>query len=59
MAEIKSTQTGKRIDKDLKAIIDILTEAEKAENEGKVLYVRRGNSAFEDGFALFDIVPLT
>lgn len=59
MAEIKSTQTGKRIDKDLKAIIDILAEAEKAENEGKVLYVRRGNSAFEDGLALFDITPLT
>lgn len=59
MEEIKSAQTGKQIDKNLKAIIDVIAEAEKTENEGKVLYVRRGNSTFEDGLALFDITPLT
>lgn len=55
---IKAPQeTGKRIDHDLKAILDVLEAA--PDHEGEVLYIRHGNIALADGDALFDILPLT
>lgn len=51
---IKSNSSGKSIDKNLKAILDAINE----DNNGKVLYIRKGELAFEDGEILFDITPL-
>lgn len=53
---IKVPQTGKQLDHDLKAILDVLEAA--PDHEGEVLYIRHGNIALADGDALFDIIPL-
>lgn len=51
---IQAQQIGGRIDYDLKAF----HEAEKSENNGKVIYIRDGKLAFESGEKLFDLTPL-
>lgn len=53
------SQVGKQIDNNLRVFLGILEAATEEENDGKVLYVRRGEAAFEDGEMLFDITPLT
>lgn len=53
---IKVPQTGKQLDHDLKAILDVLEAA--PDHEGEVLYIRRGNVVLEDGNKLFNIIPL-
>lgn len=54
---IKAPQiTGKRLDHDLKAIVNVLEVAE--DHEGEVLYIRHGDIALEDGDALFNIIPM-
>ena len=55
---IQTDMSGKEIDRNLKAICGLLKLAEDPENDNKVVYVRRGNQAIEDGFALFDITEL-
>ena len=55
---IKTDMSGKEIDRNLRAFCDLLKLAEDPENDGKVVYVRRGNQSIEDGFALFDITEL-
>ena len=56
---IQAPQTGWEIDRDLRAICDILEAAKDENNEGKVVYIRHGEISLEDGEALFDITPLT
>lgn len=56
MDEIRAPQTGRQLDADLLAILAVLEAA--PDNEGKVLYIRHGGIAFEDGEKLFDIIPL-
>ena len=51
----KTPMSGKELDRVLKAIND----AANADNNGKVIYIRRGELAFEDGEALFDVTELT
>ena len=53
---IHAPQTGQQLDADLTAILGVLEVA--PDNEGKVLYIRHGEIAFEDGEKLFDIIPL-
>lgn len=50
---ISTKMSCAELDKALKAFLDILTE----ENNGKVVYIRNGALAAEDGNALFDVVP--
>ena len=52
---INTQMSGKEIDRTLKAILF----AEDAKNNNKVLYIRRGELAFENGEALFDVSQLT
>lgn len=52
---IRAQQLGGRIDHDLKEFHD----AENEENNGKVLYIRRGKIDFETGENLFTVTPLT
>lgn len=52
---IHAQQLGERLDKDLKAFHD----AENEDNNGKVIYIRRGELDFETGDILFNITPLT
>lgn len=52
---IKANQVGKRIDRDLKMILDAMAD-ENA--QGKVIIIRNGKLAFENGEAYFDITPL-
>ena len=47
--------SGKEIDRVLKAIND----AASADNNGKVIYIRKGELAFEDGTALFAVTELS
>ena len=49
--------TGKQLDHDLKAILNVLEAA--SDHEGEVLYIRHGEIALADGDTLFDIVLLT
>ena len=51
---IQAQQIGGRIDYDLLQFLD----AEKEENNGKVIYIRDGKLAFETGEKLFDLTPL-
>lgn len=51
---INTQMSGKEIDRILKAIND----AENPDNNGKVIYIRRGELAFEDGDALFAVTEL-
>lgn len=55
--KIKSEQSNKQIDRDLKAINDVLDVA--LHNDGKVLYIRDGRLNLEDGKTLFSITPLS
>ena len=52
---IQTDMSGKEIDRVLKAICD----AENVENNGLILYVRRGEIAFDTEENLFTITPLT
>lgn len=54
---IKAKQSNKQVDRDLKAISDILESAQY--NDGKVLYIRNVQVDLEDGRKLFSIVPIT
>lgn len=55
--KIKSGKQGKQIDDFLRLILSILDAA--PDNNGKVLYIRRGEVTFGNGEELFDITPLT
>lgn len=52
---IQTEMSGKEIDRVLKAIND----AANTDNNNKVVYIRRGELAFEDGETLFDVAELT
>ena len=52
---IQTDMSGKEIDRVLKAFHD----AENAENNGSILYIRRGELAFDTEENLFTITPLT
>lgn len=52
---INTLMSGKEIDRTLKAIND----AANADNNDKVIYIRRGEIAFEDGETLFSVTELT
>ena len=52
---INTMMSGKEIDRVLKAIND----AANTNNNGKVMYIRRGEIAFEDGEILFDVTELS
>jgi hypothetical protein len=47
--------SGKEIDRSLKAICD----AENADNNGLILYIRNGEIAFATEEELFTVTPLT
>ena len=51
---IQTDMSGKEIDRVLKAIND----AENTDNNDKVIYIRRGELAFEDGSVLFSVTEL-
>lgn len=51
---INTMMSGKEIDRVLKAIND----AEDVSNNDKVIYIRRGELAFEDGQILFSVTEL-
>ena len=52
---IQADMSGKEIDRVLKAIYD----AETPDNDGLILYIRRGEIAFDTEENLFTINPLT
>ena len=52
---IQTDMSGKEIDRVLKAIHD----AENADNNGLILYIRRGEITFDTEENLFTITPLT
>lgn len=52
---INTLMSGEEIDRVLKAIND----AASADNNDKVIYIRRGELAFEDGEILFSVAELT
>lgn len=52
---IQTDMSGKEIDRVLKAIHD----AENEDNNGLILYIRRGEIAFDTEENLFTITPLT
>ena len=52
---IQTDMSGKEIDRVLKAIHD----AENADNNGLILYIRNGEIAFDTEENLFTITPLT
>ena len=52
---IQTDMSGKEIDRVLKAIHD----AENADNNGLILYIRRGEIAFDTEENLFTITPQT
>ena len=51
---INTQVSGKEIDRTLKAIY----EAQNTDNNGKVIYIRRGKLAFENPEILFDVTEL-
>ena len=51
---IRTRQNGNRIDQDLKAILD----AQNADNNGLILYIRNGQIAFDTEENLFTITEL-
>ena len=55
---IQTDMSGKEIDRNLRAICDLLRLAEDPLNDNKVIYVRRGKQAIDTALALFDIVEL-
>ena len=52
---IQTNMSGKEIDRVLKALHD----AENEDNNGLILYIRRGKIAFDTEENLFTITPLT
>lgn len=52
---IETDMSGKEIDRVLKALYD----AENADNNGLILYIRRGELAFDTEENLFTVTPLT
>ena len=52
---IQTDMSGKEIDRVLKAIHD----AENEDNNGLILYIRRGEIAFDTEENLFTVTPLT
>ncbi len=54
MADIKAPMAGRELDRILTAIND----AQSADNNGKVLYIRRGKIAFETWAKISDVVAL-
>ena len=52
---IETEMSGREIDRVLKALHD----AENAENNGLILYIRRGEIAFDTEENLFTVTPLT
>lgn len=52
---INTQMSGKEIDRVLKAIND----AENADNNNKVIYIRNGELAFEYGEILFSVAELS
>ena len=52
---INTLMSGKEIDRVLKAIND----ARNTDNNDKVIYIRKGEIAFENGETLFDVTELT
>ena len=52
---IQTEMSGKEIDRVLKELYD----AENADNNGLILYIRRGELAFDTEENLFTITPLT
>ncbi len=51
----KTPMSGKELDRVLKSFLD----AENADNNDKILYIRHGELAFETEEALFSVTPLT
>ena len=51
---IHTGMSAREIDKALRAFLDAASE----DNNDKVVYIRDGQLAFEDGEALFDVTPL-
>lgn len=49
---INTTMSGADIDRTIRAFFDAMN----ARNDGKVIYIKDGNLAFEDGSVLFDVV---
>ena len=52
---ISTNMSGQTIDRILKTINDI----QKPENNGKVIYIKQGGTATENGESLFDVVELS
>lgn len=52
---IQTNMSGKEIDRVLKALHDAMN----ADNNGLILYIRRGEIAFDTEENLFTITPLT
>ena len=51
---IRTEMNGKKIDEYLRKILSAMNTA----NNGKVIYIRRGELAYEDGEKLFDVTPI-
>ena len=51
---IKTGMSGKKIDEILTKIVNALD----ADNNGKVIYIKSGELAFEDGEKLFDVTQI-
>lgn len=49
---INTTMSGADIDRTIMAFLDAMN----ADNNGKVIYIKDGNLAFEDGSVLFNVV---
>ena len=52
---ISTSMSSKELDRVLKAILD----AQDEDNNDKVIYIRNGELAFEDGETFFDVVELS
>jgi len=51
---IRTEMSGKQLDESLRKILSALNTA----NNGKVIYIKKGQLAFEDGEKLFDVTPI-
>ena len=51
---IRTQMSGTEIDRNLRLILDAMN----TENNNKVIYIKRGQLAFEDGEILFDVTEL-
>lgn len=48
---INTTMSGSEIDRTIRAFLNAMN----ADNNGKVIYIKDGNLAFEDGETLFNV----